>query len=197
MPETHRAGLFVAVVGPSGAGKDTVLDGAKRALGPHSAVRFARRVVTRPAQAGAEDHDSLDEAGFAAAEAAGAFALTWRAHGLAYGIPATCRDELAAGLTVVANLSRRALGDAARAFGPIEIVEISAEPRLLAERIAARGRESAAEVAARLARQVPVEPPDGFCRVTRIDNSGAVAEAVGRFLACLERAAEPRPATIL
>ena len=175
-------GTFVAVVGPSGAGKDTILAEARRRLADEPAVRFARRVVTREAQADAEDHDTLDEAGFARAEAGGAFCLTWRAHGLAYGIPAEHLSDCRRGATVVANVSRRSLADAARAFGGIEVVEITAEPRLLAERIAARGRESAQDVAARLKRQVPLVLPDARCRLTRIDNSRDLESAVATML---------------
>ncbi len=180
-PERPR-GAFVAVVGPSGAGKDTLMSRAARhpALDPR--VGFVRRVVTRAARVETEDHDSLDEAGFARAAAAGAFSLVWAAHGLRYGLPRTVRGDLAAGRTAVANLSRRSLAEAAAAFGTLHVVEVTADPEILLDRLAARGREPAAAVRDRLARQAPVALPPGTAGHWRIDNSGDLAEATGRVV---------------
>ena len=61
-----QTGVLVLVVGPSGAGKDTLMDAARAGLAADPRYRFARRLITRPAMAGAEDHDSCDEAGFRA-----------------------------------------------------------------------------------------------------------------------------------
>ncbi|WP_237477681.1 phosphonate metabolism protein/1,5-bisphosphokinase (PRPP-forming) PhnN [Lichenibacterium dinghuense] len=173
-----RAGVLVAVVGPSGVGKDAVMAGAARHPMLDARVLFARRTVTRAAAPGAEDHDTLDEAGFARAEAGGAFALTWAAHGLRYGLPRSARDEVARGRVVVANLSRRALGDAAAVFGRLRVVEVAARPEVLLARLSARGREDAAAVRARLARQVPVAVPAGAEGHLLLDNSGPLDAAV-------------------
>jgi ribose 1,5-bisphosphokinase PhnN len=58
---------------------------------------------------------------------------------------------------------------------------------VLAERLAARGRESSVEIAQRLARAspVPVEGPE----VTRIDTTGTVAESLEKFLEILRAVA--------
>ena len=114
-----RKGVFVAVVGPSGAGKDTVLKAAAGMLQAEAGVHFVRRVVTRAADAACEDHATLSPDDFIAARESGAFCLSWGAHGLFYGLPASIGDRLADGQTVVANLSRTALADAARRFGGI------------------------------------------------------------------------------
>ena len=102
-------GTFVAVVGPSGAGKDAVIGYARSRLGGDPRFHFVRRVITRPCDGQSEIHDTMDVAQFHAAEAAGHFALTWRAHGLLYGLPATVDALIAAGRTVVANTSRGAI----------------------------------------------------------------------------------------
>lgn len=171
----------MAVVGPSGAGKDTLM--SRAALDPalHPRVRFARRIVTRAALIGSEDHDSLDEADFARAKAQGAFALVWAAHGLSYGLPRSIKDQLAQNSTVVANLSRRSLDAAANAFGTLHIVEVAARPEILRARLSARGRETEASIVERLRRHVPIDPASttGFLR---IDNSGDVALATVLFV---------------
>ena len=177
--------MLVLVVGPSGAGKDTLLDGARAALNGDPAFVFPRREITRPAEAGGEDHDPVDEAQFADREAAGGYALTWRAHGLAYGIPTDITDHLALDRTVVVNVSRAVL-DAARArFGAVRVLVVTADPEILARRLSQRGRESADDIAQRLARAeaIPVTGDD----VVVVQNDSTPQEGVARFLAALRR----------
>ncbi len=183
----RRSGCFVAVAGPSGAGKDTIIDAARLALRGDARFHFVRRVVTRSSTPGIEDHDSLDEAAFAAAAEAGAFALRWRAHGLDYGLPAGLRAALDAGRVVVANVSRHVLPEARRIFPVHAVVLITARPEVRAGRLAARGRESRADIESRLARDVPPEQMVGDATV--IDNSGALDDAVRAFLGRLEELA--------
>ena len=169
--------MLILVVGPSGAGKDTLLEGARKAL---PEARFVRRAITRPAEAGGEEHEALTEAEFMQRS----FALQWRAHGLRYGIPADIADDLALGRVVIANVSRGAIAEAASRF-PVLTIEIAAPPDVLAARLSARGRETAADVAARLARAVAL--PDGV-PVVRVMNDGSVEDGVARFVAAVTRA---------
>lgn len=162
----------MAVVGPSGAGKDTLIRLAFESLTDEPRIELARRTITRPPDGETEDHDSLDADAFANVEAAGGFCLTWRAHGLAYGLPLAIEDRVRSGRIVVANLSRRSLVDAVARFGRIAVVEITAPRAVLVERIAARGRESADEIERRLARQVGLDIPARCESALRIDNSG-------------------------
>ena len=177
----RQQGAFVAIVGPSGAGKDTLMSRAARdpALDPR--ILFARRVVTRAALVASEDHDSLDEAGFARAEAEGAFSLLWSAHGLRYGLPRSILDDVSRGRTVVANLSRRSLGEAVRVFGSLHVIEVTARPEILLERLVARGREVEATIRERLDRQVSAELPSATSRL-EIDNSGDLQAATERVV---------------
>lgn len=177
-----RGTLFL-VVGPSGAGKDTLLAAAKAHLAGDPRFHFVRRAITRPAEAGGEDHEPLTEAEFAAREAAGAFALSWRAHGLAYGVPADIEDRLAQGVSVVVNVSRGVIDAARRRFQPVRVVLVTAPPSVLAERLAARGREAAADIHRRLLRagEVRVAGAD----VATITNVGPVEDGVRRLLAVL------------
>jgi ribose 1,5-bisphosphokinase len=174
--------MLVLVVGPSGAGKDTLLDAALVALSEDPRFRFVRRVITRPALAGGEAHEAVTEAQFATRD----FALSWQAHGLRYGIPTAIASDLQAGRVVVANVSRGVIAEAARRF-QVQVIEITAPPDVLAARLAARGRESAADVAARLTRNValPEEIP-----VETVLNDATIQIGTARFLAALSRAAE-------
>jgi ribose 1,5-bisphosphokinase len=173
--------MLVLVVGPSGAGKDTVLGMARLALAGDPRFRFVRRVITRPADAGGEDHEAVTEDAFVQR----VFALHWQAHGLRYGIPLDVVDDVARGIVVVANVSRGVIAEAARRF-PVRVIEVTAPPEVLIRRLTERGRETADDVAKRLARDVPI--PDGVS-VETVMNDRTPAEAADRFVAALIRAA--------
>ena len=185
-------GLFVAIVGPSGAGKDALIRGLAARLGEADQIVFARRVVTRAADA-FEDHETLAEAEFLAARAQGRFALSWSAHGLHYGVPRDIEARLAAGLAVVCNLSRAAVAEARRLYRPSLVIEVRARPETLAARLAARGRDDGASRRERLERSAVAEValiPDAT-----IDNDGALEDAVARLhdllVAAVRSGAEP------
>ena len=177
--------MLIAIVGPSGAGKDTLMAGARAALAQDTRFRFVRRAITRPAEAGGEDHEALSEADFVARHGAGGFALSWEAHGLRYGIPRNIEEDIDARRVVIANLSRAVLTEAGARYR-LRVLNITAPMEVLAARLAARGRESPADIAARLAREVAL--PDGL-DVERVMNDADVAEGVARVLAALNRAA--------
>src|SRR5690606_27135470 len=108
--------MLVLVVGPSGAGKDMLINAARAALTGDGRFVFPRRVVTREAFAALEDHDSVTPTDFALLAANGAYALSWEAHGLRYGIPASIADDIAAGRVVVLNGSRAMVEPARERF---------------------------------------------------------------------------------
>ncbi len=175
-------GLLVLVVGPSGAGKDTLLDFARSALAGDARFRFVRRVITRAAQASGEQHQPVSEADFTPLR----FALSWQAHGHRYGIPSDIEGDLVAGRIVVANVSRAVIADATQRF-PVRVIEITAPPGLLAPRLAERGREAAADIAARLARSVAL--PSGI-PIETVVNDATIEQGAARLLAALSRVAE-------
>jgi len=180
-------GAFVAVVGPSGAGKDTIIDYARVALAEESGFHFVRRVVTRPSAVDAEDHDSLSEEAFLAARRAGAFCHSWHAHGLHYGLPISTNNEIEQGAVAIANVSRGVLPSLRAAYTNFLVVQITASPEVLAHRLAARGRENAQEIERRLKRAAPNPcDPEG---AVAIDNSTSVEDAGNAFVTILRRSA--------
>jgi ribose 1,5-bisphosphokinase len=152
----HR-GRLIYVVGPSGAGKDSLLEWMRARLAADSGVRLARRTITRPADAGGEDHIAATDAQFDEALARGEFALHWRANGHRYGVGREIEQWLAAGQSVVVNGSREYLTVAKIKFPQLEAVHVVAPVELLQDRLARRSRERPDEAARRLERneQVP------------------------------------------
>ncbi len=184
-------GTLILVVGPSGAGKDTLIAGARAALAGDPRFVFARREITRPAASGGEAHAPVDRATFDLHRAAHGYLLAWEAHGLGYGLPAALAEALTDGRHVVANVSRAVVGEAARRLAPVCVVAVTAPPELLAGRLAARGRESEAELAARLARE-GAAVPQGVTTVV-VANDGTPEEGIARFVAALEAIAQTKP----
>ncbi len=172
-----RGTLFL-IVGPSGAGKDTLIAAARERL--TNGYSFPQRTITRPATPGGEDHIVQDAATFEANERAGTFALAWRAHGVAYGIPASIEGELARGRHVVVNVSRTIVPDARRRFGPARTILITAPPNTLRTRLVARGREHGDAVHSRLDRAPAVEAD------TIIVNDGPLQTAVDALVQALK-----------
>lgn len=181
--------MLLLIVGPSGAGKDALLAAARDQLGEDHRFRFVRRVITRPPGMVGEEYDSLTVQEFELQRDSGGFALSWRAHGLHYGIPADISLDLAQGRVVIANVSRAMVAEAAQRF-PVQVVEIRAPADLIARRLAARGREDAVDVARRLARQIELPLP-----VERevVMNDGTIAEGARRLVAVLNRVAGSAP----
>lgn len=174
-------GRLIAVVGPSGVGKDSVMTGLKGAL---PAAHLVRRVITRAAGLGGEDYDAVSLAEFEELAKIGAFAAHWTAHGLHYGIPVTVHDHLNNGTDCLVNFSRKALAEAARRFPRFVVLNITAKPDTLARRLAARGRETDAQIAKRLA-QADKPLPKGI-DVIHLPNDGPLAETVARATVLLQ-----------
>jgi len=176
------SGSFFFVVGPSGAGKDSLMDGARQQLAPEQFI-FAKRSITRPADSGGEAHQACTEAEFILLEQQGKFLITWQAHHLSYGLPSTLLDALAAGQHVIANGSRAMVAQLSARVPNLVVVEIGAPPEILAQRLSQRGRESATDVAERLARKT--EPYPEGTQVLRVTNDQTPAIGMNRFLAAL------------
>ncbi|MDN5000451.1 phosphonate metabolism protein/1,5-bisphosphokinase (PRPP-forming) PhnN [Bradyrhizobium sp. GCM10027634] len=170
----HKAGAIgpgrlVLVVGPSGAGKDTLLRLAQATCAGDPDVVFPRRIVTRASSAD-EDNIAVSADEFARARDQGDFAVHWDAHGHFYALPRQINDDIRAGRAVVANVSRTVVAALRQAYANVVVVAITAPPDVLAQRLAARARHSDGNIAERLARSV--DDASGSADVT-ILNAGS------------------------
>lgn len=172
---------LIAVVGPSGVGKDSILAGLK-ASAPH--FRLVRRVITRPEEMGGEAYTSVTVPVFEAMQARGDFCIHWGAHGLFYGIPQDVVSDTDRGIACLANLSRGALVEAAERFNRLIVLHITASPDVLANRLSQRGREDAADIAARLARAHKPLPPG--LNVMTLCNDGPLDTTIAQALRVLQ-----------
>jgi len=172
-------GILFLVVGPSGAGKDTLMDGVRARLADDERFVFARRAITRPADAGGEDHEAVEVSEFERRRDAGGFLAYWQAHDLYYGLPVALEDELAAGRNVLANVSRTAIPEILARYDRTKVVEITAPPEILAARLGARGRETEDDIKRRLARKAAPYPPDA--EVLTIQNDSTPETGIERL----------------
>lgn len=190
------SGRLIYLMGPSGSGKDSLLNAARARLAERGCV-IARRVITRSAEAVGEDAIGVAPVEFDQQEAAGAFALSWRANGLAYGIPRQIDDWLAAGQDVLINGSRGHLAQARQRYPGLLAILLRVDEAALRQRLQARGRESAEQIEARLARSrdfvvggalaaavtpAAVAPTEN---TVVLDNSGPLEQTVSQLLQLL------------
>ena len=160
-PARIGPGRLVLVVGPSGAGKDTLLNLARAACAGDRTIVFPRRIVTREAST-SEDNRQLAPESFRAALTRGEFAVHWEAHEHCYALPRDVDDDIRAGRIVVANVSRTVVDAMRRGYFDVVVVEITAPPEVLAKRLALRARGSDGAIELRLRRNVDAAdaPPD-------------------------------------
>ena len=177
---TDRPGTLYLVVGPSGAGKDALLSKAQEML--TATHIFPKRIITRPADAGGEDHRAVSHEDFAAMRDRGELAFHWHAHGLHYGIDAGIGDLLGVGRHVVCNVSRSVVEDARRRFRCV-VVAVTASPEVRAARLRDRGREAERDIAGRVLREIEVSPD------VTVVNDGLLEAAQKQFVAILSEGA--------
>lgn len=177
-----RARLFY-VIGASGSGKDSLLRHAREHLSGHLGIVFAHRYITRPHDAGGENHIALSDAEFDARLAGGLFAMHWSSHGLRYGIGKEINLWLAKGCSVVLNGSREYLEKAMLNYHELTPVLVEVPPDILKQRLQARGRETPGEIEQRLT-HAPVF--HGINRsITCIRNDADIATAGGKLVELL------------
>ena len=176
-------GRLIFLVGPSGSGKDSLIDASREQLAL-AGVEIARRVITRSAEAKGEAAQGVTPEQFDTLRAQGAFAMHWRANGLDYGIPRQVDQWLAAGRPVLVNGSRAYLAEARQRYPDLLVVLVQVKPEVLRQRLLARGRETTEEVEQRLARSARLQAAaDPSVHV--LDNSSTLEAAVAAFFSLL------------
>lgn len=177
-------GRLIYLMGPSGSGKDSVLQAASAPLAARD-CRIVRRVITRSAEARGEEARSVSLEEFIRLEESGAFAMSWRANGLHYGIPREIDDWLAAGHDVLVNGSRSYLPRARQRYPQLIAILLRVEPQVLRQRLLKRGRETLPEIEARLSRNAHFA--DGLPGpLVELDNSVSLDVTVGHLLELLD-----------
>ena len=174
--EDLHHGKLIVIVGPSGAGKDTLITEVLKDEELSKSLQLVKRTVTRKASKDAEDFISLSEEEFLKAKADDAFCVTWQAHDLYYGVDRSALNHVKSGGYALFNGARRVLLEIKDTFTHVVVINITANPDVLAERLQKRGRENTEAVIKRLKQQnLNIDP--SFLPIN-IDNSGPLDVAV-------------------
>lgn len=173
------------VIGASGSGKDSLIQYARQHLPETTDVAFAHRYITRPADAGGENHVELNEAEFETRLKHHCFSMHWHSHGLLYGIGHEIEDWVNRGINVVVNGSREYFAKASWDFPQLVPVLIRVDTSVLEERLRARGRESEADIKRRLKRAEELDGKIHHDNLIVINNDGALEDAGNELLSVL------------
>jgi ribose 1,5-bisphosphokinase len=177
-------GTLFYIIGPSGSGKDSLITYARQAIAGERAVLFAHRYITRPMDAGGENHIELSTAEFQKRRELGLFALDWESHQNFYGVGSEIVQWLNAGATVVVNGSREYLPTAAERFPAMRVVLIDVSPNVLRQRLTDRGRETPAEIEERIDRSQQIAPV-AHSNLIVLTNDDSLAGSGARFVKML------------
>jgi ribose 1,5-bisphosphokinase len=170
---------MVWLMGPSGSGKDSLLS-AIRQQDRHQLL-VAHRYITRPYDAGCENHISLSDREFAQRRQQGLFALSWQAHHQSYAVGVELDLWLESGFDVVVNGSRQHLNQARDRYGDALVpICLHVSQDILRQRLEARGRETAQQIEQRLQRAAFSAPDLDNCLV--LNNDGSLLQSVELFL---------------
>lgn len=183
------SGRLIYLMGPSGSGKDSVIEAAALVFQQFGCL-VAQRTITRSAEAMGEAAVGVSPREFWMLKRQGAFALSWHANGLDYGIPAQIDQWLAAGHHVLVNGSRGHLNQACRRYPTLIPILLTVEHEVLRRRLVMRGREMAEQIDQRLSRnQLFAASTDlaAGSKLYRLDNSALLMVTVANLQCLLAR----------
>ncbi len=180
------------VIGASGSGKDSLMHYARHQLSGQQDFVFAHRYITRPADAGGENHVALTEAEFHVRQQQGCFAMCWYAHDTWYGIGIEIHQWLAKGIHVVMNGSRAYLDQAAELYPELQPVLVCVQPALLRDRLIQRGRETEDEIEHRLIQARALESSTLHPNLLKIENNRGLAVVGKAFVNLLQQVANSK-----
>jgi ribose 1,5-bisphosphokinase len=174
---------LIYVMGPSGAGKDSVLGWLRKHLPAGMPVHWAQRTITRPVSGQGETHEAIDIASFLELKNQSQFALTWQANGLHYGVRHTELKALQQGDWVFVNGSRGHLHHVQQSHPGLQMVHITADSATLMQRLTARQRETPDQIRQRIERANAFAVPQA---VIQILNNGTLDQAGHELLLALK-----------
>lgn len=178
-------GKLFYLVGASGSGKDSLLEGCRQHLKAQHGCFVAHRYITRASDVGGENHIHLSAEEFDMRADMGMFCMQWYSHGYCYGIGSEVDDWLSKGVNVIINGSREYLPIAMASYPNLVPVLVEVDETILQRRLTERGREDKDEIERRLQRhrQIVDSMPDDICR---IDNNGELEQGIAALIQLLE-----------
>lgn len=182
MSTSKQANVFY-LVGPSGSGKDSIINGIRSKVSDTEQLLIAHRYITREFDNLAENHIALSESEFKLRKTAGLFAMHWQANDYFYGIGCEVNEWLSKGFSVLFNGSRQQIDNAKLIFGKrLQVIVIDVSPERLVKRLQKRGRERKDQITARLQRSLQYQeslPEDCW----HLDNNGDLKSCVEKLYA--------------
>jgi len=173
------------IIGASGSGKDSLISYARTYIPESAPIIFTHRYITRPADAGGENHIALSEKEFVSRQQSQCFAMSWYSHNSHYGIGIEINQWLAKGLNVVVNGSRAYLEQARQSYPDLQPILISVYPEILRQRLEQRGRETQEEIEKRLIQAHKLEQEISNAQLIKLYNNGTLRESGDQFIATL------------
>lgn len=174
------AGTLFLVVGNSGSGKDSIIQGAvKKYPNDPNKLFVPKRYITRPPSK-TEENISVSPREFKIMSKDGRFALKWHIYGLAYGIPIEIDERLKNGHPVAINVSRTIIPEAREKYENIKVIFIEVPFDITLKRLKERTREIGKRLEERIerARNNQQFPQADFI----VNNSGLLDDAIDQFL---------------
>ena len=168
---------MIAVVGPSGSGKGTLISELKKTTKAH----FPRRYITRQQFPNDENYIPVSQDEFLHLLKNNQLAFHWSAHGLNYGIPIAINQFRLDGTDIIFNCSRAALNTISQNCTNLEIIVVTAPIKILRMPLISRGRESIKEINNRMRRKIALIPSNAIT----IDNSGSIEEGLTNLITAI------------
>lgn len=166
---------IILIVGASGAGKDTLLRGAKKILEDKN-INFIKRHITRKPDEN-EDNHYLSEDDMKRAAKMDKFLSLWKAHGNTYAV---ARNMLEDGKNII-SVSRDVIEDFEDKFENVVVINITADEYSLKQRILSRKREKNTQE-----RLAQMDKKFSAKNIINFHNEGDVNENIKKFAQILE-----------